>query len=354
MDIFTVPISHIILPTAICSFMIFLLSANASFLRLIDKPTGRKQHRKPVPAVGGLAVVLSLLLSTVVLEIQWPFENIILYLAAALMMVGWADDVLDLPARVRLIVFFGVAGLSVFVGGVELNSLGNLFGVGDIELGVVGSLITVVAIVAGMNAFNMIDGIDGLLALFLMNALLFLLIVSEGFSPLFVLLLSIVSIFFIANLGVSLRGEHRQIFMGDSGSITFGFLIVCLVVTLSQGETQEIRPVTALWIIAIPLMDLVAIMIRRLLKGQSLMKADREHLHHIFMRLGLTDRQTLFVIAVVTVLCSSVGIIGELYQWPDIVMFGLFLTFFAGYLYFILNCWRLTKLIKLITGQNGG
>lgn len=351
MDIFTVPFSHIILPTAICSFMIFLLSANAGLLRLIDKPSGRKQHRKPVPTVGGLAVVLSLLLSTVLLDIHWPFENIILYLAAALMIVGWADDVLDLRASIRLIVFFGVAALTVFVGGVELASLGNLFGFGEIQLGYAGPVVTIIAIVAGMNAFNMIDGIDGLLAVFLMNALVFLLIVSSGFGPLFVLLLSLIAIFFIANLGVKLKGEHRQIFMGDSGSITFGFLIVCLVVTLSQGEHQEIRPVTALWIIAIPLMDLVAIMIRRLRKGQSLMKADREHLHHIFMRLGLSDRKTLFVIAIVTAFCSLVGIAGEIYQWPDVVMFGLFLLFFAGYLYFILNCWRLTKVLKLLSGK---
>lgn len=352
MDIFTVPFSHIILPTAICSFMIFILSVNAGVLRLIDKPSGRKQHRKPVPTVGGLAVVLSLLLSTVLLDIHWPFENIVLYLAAALMIIGWADDVLDLPASVRLIVFFGIAAVAVFAGGVELQSLGNLFGFGNIELGVAGPIITIIAIVAGMNAFNMIDGIDGLLALFLMNALVFLLIVSQGFSPLFVLLLSLIVIFFVANLGVNLKGEHKQIFMGDSGSITFGFLIVSLVVSLSQGgEAQEIRPVTALWIIAIPLMDLVAIMIRRLKKGQSLMKADREHLHHIFMRLGLSDRQTLFVIAVVTAFCSLVGIVGELMLWPEMVMFGVFLVLFAGYLYFILNCWRLTKVLKLLSGK---
>lgn len=350
MDIFTVPFSHIILPTAICSFMIFLLSANAGLLRLIDKPSGRKQHRKPVPTVGGLAVILSLLLSTILLDIQWPFENIVLYLAAALMVVGWADDVLDLRASIRLIVFFGIAAVAVFVGGVELASLGNLFGAGEIDLGLAGPIVTMIAIVAGMNAFNMIDGIDGLLAVFLMNSLIFLLIVSVGFGPLFVLLLSLVGIFFVANLGIRLKGEHRQIFMGDSGSITFGFLIVCLIVKLSQGVHQEIRPVAALWIIAIPLMDFVAIMIRRLRKGQSLMKADREHLHHIFMRLGLSDRKTLFLIAVVTALCSGIGILGELYLWPEPVMFGLFLLFFAGYLYFIFNCWRLTKVLKLLGG----
>jgi UDP-GlcNAc:undecaprenyl-phosphate GlcNAc-1-phosphate transferase len=119
--------------------------------------------------------------------------------------------------------------------------------------------------------------------------------------------------------------------MGDAGSMFIGFSVVWL---LAQGVSQEataIRPVTALWIIAVPLMDMVAVMIRRLSREQSVMTASRDHLHHIFMRAGLSDRETLILVTLLATIMAFVGLIGELYRVPEVLMLLAFLMVFMVY-----------------------
>lgn len=91
------------------------------------------------------------------------------------------------------------------------------------------------------------------------------------------------------------------------------------------------RPVTALWIIALPLMDMVAIMVRRVRNGQSMMVPDREHLHHMFLRAGFSQTQALVCIVFAATLLAAVGLMGELYQVPEWLMFAGFLGLFAVY-----------------------
>ncbi|MCJ8272847.1 MAG: undecaprenyl-phosphate alpha-N-acetylglucosaminyl 1-phosphate transferase, partial [Psychrosphaera sp.] len=107
-------------------------------------------------------------------------------------------------------------------------------------------------------------------------------------------------------------------------------------------------PVTVLWIIAIPLMYLVAIVIRRNRKKQPVMKADRDHLHHIFMRMGFSERAALLVIISIAGLFCAIGLVSEHYQINEAVMFTAFLAVFAVYLYFILHAWRFIRLFNLL------
>ena len=90
---------------------------------------------------------------------------------------------------------------------------------------------------------------------------------------------------------LSLFGARNKIFMGDAGSMVIGFSVLWLVLLATQGPQAVMRPVTALWLIAIPLMDMVTVMVRRLLRRQSPFKAGRDHLHHILMRRGLNARR---------------------------------------------------------------
>ena len=114
--------------------------------------------------------------------------------------------------------------------------------------------------------------------------------------------------------------------MGDAGSTLIGFTVIWILLETTQGKTHPISPVTALWIIAIPLMDMVAIMYRRLRKGMSPFSPDRQHIHHLIMRAGFTSRQAFVLITLAAALlrfhwragrifsfCPGVGHAGALF-----------------------------------------
>lgn len=206
--------------------------------------------------------------------------------------------------------------------GVSLVHFGNLFGPGAIELGWLGPLVSIAAVVGATNSFNMIDGIDGLagcLSLVALFSLSLLFLMAAPAGRLELVLAFGIAVSLLPYLAANLRMPpfRNRIFMGDAGAMFIGFSVVWLFMKGTQPESEPFRPVAALWIIAIPLMDMVAIMMRRARKGQSLMKADREHLHHIFMRAGFTDRQALVVITAVAVLLAGIGLGGEYFQVPD-------------------------------------
>ena len=116
--------------------------------------------------------------------------------------------------------------------------------------------------------------------------------------------------------------------MGDAGSTMIGFTIIWILLETTQGLSHPITPVTALWLIAIPLMDMVAIMYRRLRKGMSPFSADRQHIHHLIMRAGFTSRR-LLLITVAAALLAGIGVLGEYLAFiPEWVMLALFLAAF--------------------------
>ncbi|WP_239642766.1 hypothetical protein [Shewanella sp. POL2] len=148
--------------------------------------------------------------------------------------------------------------------------------------------------------------------------------------------------YIMLNLGFPF-GRRFKVFMGDAGSIFIGFTVIWLLIVASQGErATAIRPVTALWLIALPLMDMVCIMIRRIRKGQSPFKPDREHLHHICQRMGLSSHSSLMVICTAAAIMVAVGIWSELAKVDENIMFLAFLATFALYFGLINNIWRIT------------
>jgi UDP-GlcNAc:undecaprenyl-phosphate GlcNAc-1-phosphate transferase len=115
----------------------------------------------------------------------------------------------------------------------------------------------------------------------------------------------------------------------------------------SQGDSHPIKPVTALWIIAIPLMDMIAIMYRRLRKGMSPFSPDRQHIHHLIMRAGFTSRQAFVLITLAAAILAAIGVLGERLTFiPEWVMLALFLLAFSLYGYCIKRAWRVARYIK--------
>jgi UDP-GlcNAc:undecaprenyl-phosphate GlcNAc-1-phosphate transferase len=231
----------------------------------------------------------------------------------------------------------------IFFTDIELSTIGNILGLGVIEFGVFGPLMTVLAVLGSINAFNMVDGIDGLLgglSIVTLIGIIIVLVTSDNLSLAYFCLILVVALVPYVLLNLGAFGRQRRVFMGDAGSMLIGFTVIWFLLILSQkGEMQVMRPVTALWLIALPLMDMMAIMYRRIKKGKSPFKPDRDHLHHICQRLGLTDTQTLVLICSVASTFAIIGVVGEILKVPEVIMFLGFIVCFVSYSLVLLRNW---------------
>ncbi|WP_234495026.1 UDP-N-acetylglucosamine--undecaprenyl-phosphate N-acetylglucosaminephosphotransferase [Vibrio maritimus] len=327
-------------------------------LGLVDTPDIRKRHKGQIPLVGGLAIGFALCSALVLMPQLIPYQTLFILSVAALVVLGVLDDRYDLSCRSRLIVQATIAVLIAVLADVQLVTFGDLFGFGHVIFDWLALPLTVIAVIGAINAFNMVDGINGLLGslasiTLLGLSVLFALQGDMTHFQLCMLLLCAIGPYLAFNLG--LLGNKYRLFMGDAGSMMIGFVVVWLLFTLTQKQTPlvtmddtSVRPVTALWLIAVPLMDMVAIMVRRARKGQSPMTPDRGHLHHIFQRIGFDSKQTLFIISAIALFFASVGVIGEVLNVTESTMFYLFLVLFGCYYWILTKIFRFTAYIRLV------
>ncbi|QOL24404.1 UDP-N-acetylglucosamine--undecaprenyl-phosphate N-acetylglucosaminephosphotransferase [Thalassotalea sp. LPB0316] len=329
-----------LLPIVFTSFICALLSIKimeplAEGFGLVDKPCSRKKHSGHIPLIGGLSIYVAVLVCSSV----WLQESrtLQLYLIASTLTVfiGMIDDKYDLSVRVRIFGQVIIASIIVNGAGVNISQLGNLFGWGDIELGVLGILFTYLAVMVLMNAFNMIDGIDGLLGMLSLNTFLAIAILfylnGQYQNVTFPLIVCVALLPYLAFNMKLLKHKANKIYMGDAGSMFIGLTIIVLLSLGTQEPGAAFHPVTALWIVAVPLMDMLAIIIRRVKKGNSPFKPDRDHLHHILLKAGLSSTQALVTITLISVVFCIIGILGQVNQWPESVMLWAFIFLFIVY-----------------------
>lgn len=257
---------------------------------LCDRPGGRKQHETPTSYVGGLCILFSVALGYLLFEGQGNHMfAVFLGCASMLAAVGFVDDWKGLSSRIR----FGAqatAAILMILAGVYVSDLGDVFGMASLPLGWVAIPFTVFIVVGVVNALNMIDGSDGvaggqvLVSLFLFSGLAF----DDGNMYMFVRLLSVMAAvagFMVWNLRFPWQ-PRALVFLGNAGSMVLGFVIAWVAVRMTQSGSHPVSAVLAPWTIAIPLMDCVTLMIRRISQGRSPFAADRNHLHHLLLDAG--------------------------------------------------------------------
>lgn len=331
---------------------LFVFRKVAQRIGLVDKPNERKHHTGQIPLVGGVSIFVTMML------VLWLNSSLLmqplLYAGCAfiLVVIGAIDDRHDISFKFRLVIQAVVSMVMIVLGERSLHNLGYLMGSDAIRVPEVASyFLTVVAVIGAINAFNMVDGIDGLLGglasvTFGGLGILFYLHGMHSFAAFCTLLVTAMLPYIMLNLGFPF-GKRFKVFMGDAGSIFIGFTVIWLLIVASQGErATAIRPVTALWLIALPLMDMVCIMIRRIRKGQSPFKPDREHLHHICQRVGLSSHMSLFVICAAASIMAVIGIWSELAKVNENIMFFAFLATFTLYFIVMNNIWRITAFLR--------
>lgn len=322
----------------------------AIFIGLVDKPSERKQHKGLIPLVGGISIYIVLMLALWFKPELIVNADIYVLCSSVLVIMGAIDDKYDVDYRIRLVVQILISCAMIFGAGLSLKSLGGLAFGQEVVLGPLGYIVTVFAVLGAINAFNMVDGIDGLLGgltVVTFGGLAYLNYI-DGQLPLarFCLLIMIVVIpYIILNLGI-LFGVHRKVFMGDAGSMLIGFSVIWVLLQGTQGPKAQMSPVTALWLIAIPLIDMVTIMVRRVRKGHSPFKPDREHLHHICLRAGLSSRQALCFICLLALCCALIGIMLEVIIVPEWISLLLFIGVFTLYFLALNSAWRLLAWLR--------
>jgi UDP-GlcNAc:undecaprenyl-phosphate GlcNAc-1-phosphate transferase len=293
---------------------------------LVDRPGGRKTHRGEVPIVGGLAMFLGLVLGVGLLNSPEINTSVFLAPCALLVVVGLLDDRFDLSPWTRLTAHAAAAYALVAGTGLPITSLGDPFGSGAITLNQIGATIfTILAMVAAVNAFNMLDGMDGLAgttAVISLSALGYVAWSGGSFLPAQVAMITIASVcaFLVFNFPTS-RNRNIRCFMGDAGSTLLGFTLAWICISVSQGAHAVVPPVTTLWIVALPLCELVWTTIRRMVKGNSPFRADSRHFHHLLLQAGLGVRGAFYVFVVLTTAFAFTGWLLWQAGVPEVISF---------------------------------
>ena len=332
------------------TLFIFVARKAAKRVGLVDKPNYRKRHQGLIPLVGGISVYAGICFTFAIADYYIPHARLYLGCAGVLVLVGALDDRFDISVKIRAVIQAAIAVIMMMVGNLHLSSLGFIFGSWELVLGPFGFFLTLFAVWAAINAFNMVDGIDGLLGglssvSFAATGIILWFDGQYSLAMWCFAMIAAILPYILLNLGA--LGRRYKVFMGDAGSTLIGFTVIWILLETTQGPTHPISPVTALWIIAIPLMDMVAIMYRRLRKGMSPFSPDRQHIHHLIMRAGFTSRQAFVLITLAAAILASIGVLAEYSRIvPEWVMLVLFLLAFVLYDICIKRAWKVARFIK--------
>ena len=314
--------------------LIVVLRRFAEPLGLIDHPAGRKAHAVPVPAVGGLAMFVAFA----------PFAAMALpgvrgvglaVALAILVLVGVLDDRFQLRPRYRFTAELAAALLLV-LSGQSVVYLGNLLGLGPLHTGFTVAAFSIICYVGLTNATNMVDGIDGLAGSLGLVAVLFftgIAVVTGNHSVALVGAAAIGALagFLLFNLRIGGR-TRAAVFMGDAGSMFLGCLLAWFAITLAGREPSPLTPIGAVWIVAIPLLDMGSVMLHRLRNGRSPFDGDRRHLHYLLVDSGVSVPRTVAILTGAALLCGVIGTGFPLLGIPEWAMFAAFVaTWFAVY-----------------------
>lgn len=273
-------------------------------LRLVDVPNQRKLHKSPIPAIGGLVMMLSLILTYFfssamqsLFHRYWAVGIMLLVLAVT----GVLDDRLNLPAMLRLIIQLGGGFLLAFKG-VRLYSLHGILGIGVLPE-VVQYALTMIIVAGVTNAFNLLDGIDGLagtIGFINVNVFMLLFVLIQQTQWL-VLLMPVAGVLIVF---LKYNWRPARLFMGDGGSLVLGFLMATLGILAVEGAYAQKAIAPQIIFVAVtatmmlPVMDTLRVFYSRIRSGRSPFSADKNHLHHWFVRQHLVHSQATVRVSV--------------------------------------------------------
>lgn len=287
----------------------------------VVRPNKRMSHTGEVPNIGGLNICFSFILTYLFFEFEQMNHNQFFMIGLfAIMVIGFIDDILVLTPLSKLL-GETLAGIALIgFADIRITHLHGIFGIN--EIGIIPSyLISLFILIAIINAVNLIDGIDGLasglgILYCLFFAIYFGLVGEAGWSFIGIGMIGSLAVFFIYNV----FGNRDKIFMGDSGSLLLGYLLTafvfrfCEINALGSIPVQfhmSAAPAVAICVLTVPIFDTIRVSITRIKKGLSPFQPDKNHIHHLLLRTGLSHIQTTCILLFVSLLFIALGIVGR-------------------------------------------
>jgi len=320
---------------AFTCLLLWLLQPVARKLNLLDHPHGRKDHAQPTPVTGGVAMLLASLLAYWSATPATPGLQAFCVASLLLVAVGLYDDLRDLRWYWRILAQATAALIIVYWGGVRVEQLGPLFGLGHAKLGVLSVPFTVFATIGIINAVNMSDGADGMAGMLGLAALVMLcaaslyagnLMLAERVS----VLAGALAGFLLWNVRFPWR-PRAKVFMGNAGSAFLGLLIAWVSFRLTQNPGHPVNPVLALWLLPIPVMDCLVLIVRRLRKGRSPFAADHDHIHHLMQEAGFGPTRAAVWLAGFSLSCGLLAGQAMRLDVPHPVLLAAFVLLCVGW-----------------------
>jgi len=322
---------------ASCVTLIYLLRGLAYRYGIVDHPGGRKQHEQPTPTVGGLAMFIAVLVALAANHSLRGNVEVLLGCAAALLILGVLDDKHGLSVSLRMLIQVFLVTVVIMGAGGAVTHLGAVFGL-DVQLGMFAVPFSVIAYVGGINAINMIDGADGM----------------AGKMAL-ITLLGVVSIFYIAKapelpIAMAMLGsllgfllfnsrifvKRAWVFMGDAGSMWLGLVLGWFMAQITRGSISA-EPALVLWLFGVPLIDTLAVMIRRIKHKRSPFHPDRTHIHHVFENKGLSTHLSVLTLSMIHFVLVGTGVMFYVTHAPSYMVFWSFVLLLSVYCYGMRN-----------------
>ena len=324
--------------------------------KLFDIPDARKIHKRAIPRLGGVSFFPTILFSCCLvlafrsltgynisdLQVSYVLPECLFLICGMtlLYLTGIADDLIGVRYRQKFVVQI-LCACFLPISGLWINDLYGLFGVHVISAWV-GIPFTVLTIVFITNAVNLIDGIDGLASGLSSVALLVfgVLFIEKGLWMYSIIAFStfgvLVPFFYYNVFGNAERA--RKIFMGDTGSLTLGYILSFLAIKYSQNNPEVISNTKGTFLIAfstliIPAFDVIRVVMVRLRNGKSPFEPDKNHIHHKFLAMGFTPRKAMIIIILISCAFSVVNIL--LIPWVNntVILIGDIVAWIA------LNLW---------------
>lgn len=312
----------LILTSAILAFVLTYISIPpiirvSKAKHLFDEINKRKVHKSQIPSLGGVAIFIGLVISLLLTINGFDFLKMKYLLAGVIMVffIGLKDDIMVISAQKKLLVQITAALIITVLGGYRFTNLHGMFGIHD--LGYTWSvLISVFAIVGITNAYNLIDGIDGLASgVAMVAALTFGTWFLVAGHPEYAVLSYALTGSLLAFIRYNVFGKEYKLFMGDTGSLIIGLVISALVIRFNEvnilynGPHDIVAaPVVSLAVIIVPVIDTIRVFTVRILRGKSPFSPDKNHVHHWLLDLYKNHIKVTSTIVVVNILLILAGL----------------------------------------------
>ena len=280
----------------------------------VDQVNQRKIHRGAIPRIGGIGISLGTLLPIFLLyfffttgvEIKTP-SNMLLYFGGglAISLLGLFDDIKGINAKVKMLFQIVIAFVATQHGAL-IESLPMPWG--RLELGIFGYFLTIFWIIGIINAFNLIDGMDGLSSgITLFSSLtLAMLAIANGYLPTALVALALagaVTGFLIYNF------NPARIFMGDSGSMFIGYILAILSLRNQSKAHAVVSIMVPIIAMGLPILDTTLAFMRRIMRHQSIFAADKQHIHHFILSLGFNQRKTVLILYSISIIFTILSMV---------------------------------------------